>query len=140
MGSLRELNALISKYVLRNIFRTFLVSHYETLRQPKKPRERKSFEERTAHKNHSDFPPDSVDRNDDIDFNLPLISHPLEKSHMAWIDWNRIEPAIMNYLNEHQVQWSMLDLCYCRRPGFPYNDIAKQPVAFVIAQKSDPIA
>jgi hypothetical protein len=84
--------------------------------------------------------PKPFDRNDDIDFNLPLISHPLEKSHIAWIDWNRIEPAIMNYLDEHQVQWSMLDLCYRRRPGFPYNDIAEQPFAFVIAQKSDPIA
>jgi hypothetical protein len=78
---------------------------------------------------------DNINREDDVKFNLPLVSHPLSQSHPARGNWTDLRDKIRNYLQEQKVNWSAFDVVHRRRPGVYYDEDSPEPVLLVIVTR-----
>jgi hypothetical protein len=81
---------------------------------------------------------DGINRDNDVKFNLPLVSYPLSDDDEARKIWKEIQEGVEEVLTKSKIAWSMIDICYRRRPGYDYTKttVKYKPVVLIIANRT----
>ncbi len=80
---------------------------------------------------------DGVDRSKDVHHNLPLVSAALENDDPLLHQLSAIEDAVQDYLDEANIDWSMVDVCHRCSPNVKYPENLPPPVILVMATPRD---